>query len=119
VEKLRVIRNNKRYLRKLAVRRFMTMTLMVLVFLCASYVLYANRIERLNDVRTQLEAYEEELADIMLRQGFYENEIIRLEDDDFVAMLARQQYFRSLPHEIVFRIAEEEIDSSEEDTDGN
>jgi len=119
VEKLRVIRNNKRYLRKLAIRRFMTMILMVVVFVCASYVLYANRIQRLNDVTSQLEAYEAELADIMLRQGFYENQVIRLEDDEFVAMFARQHYFRSLPHEIVFRIAEEEVDSSIEDEDVN
>lgn len=119
MERLRVIRNNKRYLRKLAARRFITMSLMVFVFLCASYVLYASRIQRLNNVTEQLEIYEAELADIMLRQGFYENEIIRLQDDDYVAMLARGQHFRSLPHEMVFRIAEEEVDSSDEDVEGN
>jgi len=57
---------------------------------------------RLEEVRAELAAYQEEYADVMLRQGFYENQVIRLQDEDYIAMLARERHFMSLPNEIIF-----------------
>ena len=107
---LTVIRNNRQRLRKRNVRQLITIGVLLTVFIFSFYTLYASRISRLNDARYHLQRYEQELAEVMLRQGFYENEIIRLENDDYIAMLARGLYFRSLPHEIVFRIADSVVE---------
>jgi len=62
---------------------------------------------RLEEMQLELEAYRERHNEVLLRQGFYNNQILRLEDEDYVAMLARE-HLRSLPNEIVFRVIDSE-----------
>ena len=119
MRKFRVINNRKRRLRTFAARRFVTVSFIVAIFVVAGFTLYTDRIGRLARATELLESYEAEHANILLRQGFYLNEIIRLEDDDYIAMLAREQYFRSLPHEMVFIIGEMVTDEEIEEVEGN
>ena len=100
--KFRVIKNRKAYLRRRRIRRFLTLAIIVAVFGYAAHSTYANRMSRLEEVRAELAAYQEEYEELRLRQGFYLNQAIRLEDEDYIAMLAREQHFMSLPNEIVF-----------------
>lgn len=104
----RVIRNKKVYRRKLAVRRFVTMSLILGIFVFAGYTMYRNRMKHLEAAITQLAYDESRLSDVMLRQGYYLNEIVRLGDENYVAMLAREHLF-SLPHETVFIIEDVDV----------
>jgi len=78
------------------------LAIIVTVFVYAAHHTYANRMNRLEEVRAELAAYQEQYDEVMLRQGYYENQVIRLEDEDYIAMLARERHFMSLPNEIVF-----------------
>ena len=102
----RVIRNRKAHRRKLFARRFVTVSLILGLFVFAGYTMYNSRIERIKEATAQLEHYESRLADVMMRQGYYLNEIIRLGDEDYIAMLAREQHFLSMPNETVFIIGD-------------
>jgi len=69
--------------------------------------------KRLEEIRMERAVYEETLDEVLLRQGFYNNQIVRLKDEDYIAMLARE-YLRSLPNEIVFRVIGDEIETVDE-----
>jgi len=103
--KYRVIKNRKAHLRRRSIRRFLTLAIIVTIFAYVAHQTYAHRLNRLEETRAELAAYEAWYDEVMLRQGYYENQVIRLQDEDYVAMLAREQHFMSLPNEIVFRIA--------------
>ena len=102
-QQLRVIRNSRRR-RQRKTRRLLTMTVIITSFIYMTYSIHISRRAQLNEVRVELAHYQHELEEVMLRQGFYENQVIRLEDEDYIAMLARELYFRSLPNEIIFRL---------------
>jgi len=102
-QQLRVIRNSRRR-RQRKTRRLLTMMVIIGSFTYMTYSIYTSRRAQLHEVRVELAHYQRELDEVMLRQGFYENQVIRLEDEDYIAMLARERYFRSLPNEIIFRL---------------
>ena len=110
--KFKVIKNRKAHLRRRRIRRFLTLTTIVTIFAYAAHATYANRINRIEAARAELEAYQEQYDEVMLRQEFYLNQVTRLEDEDYIAMLARERHFRSLPNEIVFRIVDDSTLSS-------
>jgi len=111
--KYRVIKNRKAYLRRRSIRRFLSLAIIVTVFAYATYSTYLNRMKRLEEMRMELALYEEKHDEILLRQGFYNNQIVRLKDEDYIAMLARE-YLRSLPNEIVFRVIGDVIETADE-----
>lgn len=119
-QQLRMIRNSRRR-RQRRIRRLLVMTIIVASFTYMTFSIYITSRAQLNDVRVALDYYQRELDEVMLRQGFYQNQVIRLEDEDYVAMLARERYFRSLPNEIIFRLIEVEgsTDLSEFDYDAD
>ena len=104
--KFKVIKNRKAHLRRRRIRRFLTLAIIVGIFAYTAHTTYANRMLLLEEAQAALASYQEEHDEALLRHGFYSNQIIRLEDEDYVAMLARERYFWSLPNEIVFRIIE-------------
>ena len=110
--KFKVIKNRRAYLRRRRFRRFLTLATIVTIFAYAAHTTYAIRVNRLNSAREELASYQEKYDEIMLRQEFYENQVIRLEDEDYIAMLARERHFRALPNEIVFRFVDDSILSS-------
>lgn len=109
----RVIRNRKAYLRRRGIRRFLSLAIIITIFAYATYSTYLNRMKRLEEIRMERAVYEETLDEVLLRQGFYNNQIVRLKDEDYIAMLARE-YLRSLPNEIVFRVIGDEIETVDE-----
>ena len=117
--KFRVIKNRKAYFRRRRIRRFLTLAVIVTIFAYAAHSTYANRMNRLEEVRAELAAYQEEYADVMLRQGFYSNQVIRLKDEDYIAMLARERHFMSLPNEIIFTFRDADRSALSETTDEN
>ena len=123
--KYRVIKNRKAYLRRRRIRRFLTLAMIVMIFAYVAHRTYANQKNRLEVARAELAVYQERYDEVVLRQGYYENQVIRLQDEDYIAMLAREQHFMSLPNEIVFRIGNrstlslEIIDQSLSETERN
>lgn len=86
-------------------RRVLTMGVVLVSIITATVHMYSNRLDRLAEARSRLEQYEEEYARILARQEFYRSEVVKLNNEDYVAKLARQRHFKSLPGEILFRIS--------------
>ena len=101
---------------KIVARRTATISLIVGVFSFATYYLYSSRIARLDVAREQLLYYQELHEEMIMQHSFFGSEITKLMDEDYIAMLARGQYFKSLPGEIIFRISDVEEDEEVEDT---
>ena len=112
-QQLRVIRNSRRR-RQRKNRRLLMMAIIIASFTYMTYSIYTSRRAHLDEVRVELAHYQRELDEVMLRQGFYENQVIRLEDEGYIAMLARERYFRSLPNEIIFRLIDGVSESLED-----
>jgi len=108
----KVVRNRKAYLRRRKMRRFLTVMTIVIIFAYATHATYVNRVNQIEDALEELAAYEEQYEEVMLRQEFYLNQVIRLGDEDYIAMLARERHFMSLPDEIIFRFVNDSTNSS-------
>ncbi|MFK4996598.1 septum formation initiator family protein [Bacillus sp. N9] len=57
---------------------------------------------------------EESLAKLEKKQLTLENEIVKLNDDDYIAKLARSEYFLSEKGEIIFNIPDPKEEEEEE-----
>ena len=108
----KVVKNKKAYLRKRRMRRFLTLMTIVIIFAYATHVTYVNRMNKIEDALAELAEYKEQYDAIKLRQEFYLNQVIRLGDEDYIAMLARERHFMSLPNEIIFRFVNDSTNSS-------
>lgn len=53
---------------------------------------------------TEQKKLEEQLAELNNKQVLLEEEIVRLNDDEYIAKLARREYFLSKDNEIIFSI---------------
>jgi len=112
---LRVIKNRKAKIRRKRIRRFTTLGILAGIFSFAIYITYVNSNARLEHLRAELEYYQTIQNEVMLSQRYYLNQIVRLEDEEYIAMLARQRYRVSLPDETVFRIINVSSDDSSQD----
>lgn len=61
----------------------------------------------LQDKQDRKEAVEQELKQLENDQQRLEEEIVKLNDDDYIAMIARRDYFMSEDGETIFNIPEE------------
>ena len=50
---------------------------------------------------------DQELAELKKQQQILKEDIIKLNDDDYIAKLARKEYFFSENNEVIFKIPEE------------
>ena len=104
--KLTVIKQNRQRRRKLLYRRILTVSFVAGFFIISGMFMYSDRIRRLREAEAQFAQLQQQKEEILAQQEYYRSEISKLENEEFVAMLARQVYFKSLPHEILFRIGE-------------
>lgn len=102
----KVIKNRKAQLRRRNIRRVLTLAIIVGFFVYAGRVTHANRLSRLESARLELNHYRDVYEDVMLRQGFYRNQLIRLDDEAYVLKFARERHFWSLPGEVIFRFTD-------------
>jgi|GEM_PF-1905705 len=125
--KFKVIRNTRAQTRRRRTRNFFMLVTMSIFFAYTAYATYASRMQRLEEVQAERAAYEAHLDQIMLRQGYYSNQVVRLRDEDYIAMLARERHLMTLPNEILIRVVEDtfttteitdEYDENLSDTDG-
>ncbi|RST71147.1 septum formation initiator family protein [Siminovitchia acidinfaciens] len=93
--------------RKLLIRRlsvFLVFAVVVCTLLISTVI---SRESVLKAKEAEKARAEEKLAKLEKRQLILENEIVKLNDDEYIAKLARSEYFLSDKGEIIFNIPKE------------
>ncbi|MDF2855468.1 MAG: cell division protein [Neobacillus sp.] len=93
--------------RKLLLRRlsmFFVFAVVVSYFMISSYIHQTTTLDAKMVQKGQLD---KELADLQKKQRILKEDIIKLNDDDYIAKLARKEYFFSDNNEVIFTIPEE------------
>lgn len=116
------VRNADLHREKLARQRIGLRRRLAVFFIIASVVVISlvstifNQNERLAQKEAEKEKVLEQLEEIKKEQSLLKMEIKKLEDDEYVAKLARKEYFLSEDGEIIFTIPKEDkIDKKEND----
>ncbi|WP_227397272.1 FtsB family cell division protein [Jeotgalibacillus aurantiacus] len=95
--------HKKRLIRRLSV--FAVFAVIVSGLLISSMVSQASALEEKNAQKAQLE---EKIAELKVQEENLKNEIVKLNDDEYIAKLARRDYFLSDSGEIIFTIPEDQ-----------
>jgi cell division protein DivIC len=93
--------------RKRLIRRLTFFCLLVVVaayFMISTLVSQAASLEK---KEAEKERVQQELAELETKQEIFKEEIIKLNDDEYIAKLARRDYFLSEDNEIIFNIPED------------
>ncbi len=88
-------------------RRLIAFTILVLVI---SYGFISTLVSQNAKIEEKLQAkieLEKDLAHLKEEQIILEEEIVKLNDDEYIAKIARRDYFLSEEGEIIFKIADE------------
>jgi cell division protein DivIC len=96
-------RKRKVLIRRLAV--FFVITSIISVFMISTFISRTSALEEKLDEKEKLES---ELADLQKQQKLLEEEIVKLNDEEYIAKLARRDYFLSQEGEIIFNLPEKE-----------
>jgi len=107
-------RQRAQRLRILARRRIaVLLTFGLVACLCATFMLI-NQKNRLAEKQELKAAAEQHLAEVQNQQELLNLQIAKLEDDEYIAKLARKEYFLSEEGEIIFTIpTEDEVKKAE------
>jgi cell division protein DivIC len=100
-----ILSSNKR---KRVIRRlsfFLVITLIVGYSMTSSLISQSSVLEKKEAEKAKLE---QELAELKKQQVILDEEIIKLNDDEYIAKLARSEFFLSKEDEIIFTIPTEE-----------
>jgi len=79
------------------------MSFVVGIFAISGFFIYSERIKKLRESEVYLAQLQQEKDEILAQQDYYRSEIHKLENEDYIAMLARERYFKSLQNEVLFR----------------
>jgi cell division protein DivIC len=96
-------RKRKVLFRRLAV--FFVITSIISVAMISTFISRTSALETKLDEKERLET---ELADLQKQQKLLEEEIVKLNDEEYIAKLARRDYFLSQEGEIIFNLPESE-----------
>ncbi|HEY4554028.1 MAG TPA: septum formation initiator family protein [Bacillaceae bacterium] len=92
--------------RKLLYRR---LSVFLILTVAVSYLLISTLVSRnavLEAKKQERAKLEQKLATLEKKQSMLENEIVKLNDDEYIAKLARSEYFLSDKGEVIFNIPE-------------
>jgi len=110
----RKARHKKRLIRRLSF--FIVFAVVISGLLISSMVTRANVLEEKKAEKIQLE---EEMLSLKSNEKKLRNEIEKLNDDEYIAKLARRDYFLSDDGEIIFNIPEGDEATSDLDNEAN
>ncbi|MGE6261264.1 FtsB family cell division protein [Heyndrickxia sporothermodurans] len=102
--------------RKLLFRRlslFAVLTITISSVLISTFISRNNLLEEKKQEKVKLE---KKLAKLDKQQSLLRNEVIKLNDDEYIAKLARSEYFLSDDGEIIFNIPEPKEKDEEDDS---
>ncbi|MBS4221082.1 septum formation initiator family protein [Bacillus sp. FJAT-49711] len=94
--------------KKLLIRRlsiFLILTVALSYLIISTFIFRSDVLEAKKKEEAKLE---KALAELERKQSSLENEIVKLNDDDYIAKLARSEYFLSEKGEIIFNIPDPE-----------
>ncbi|MBA4538419.1 septum formation initiator family protein [Bacillus aquiflavi] len=100
--------------RKLLVRRLVAFFIFVTV---VSYIMVSTLISKAATIEAKKEEkvkLEKKLADLKIDQSILESEIEKLNDDEYLAKIARRDYFLSRENEIIFNLPLSEKEKEKE-----
>ncbi|WP_079504199.1 FtsB family cell division protein [Mesobacillus jeotgali] len=99
--------------RKLLFRRLAVFALFASII---SYLMISTFISQTADLdkkQAQRAQLEQKLASLQKKQEVLDEEIVKLNDDEYIAKLARKEYFLSEKNEIIFNLPKEKKDSQD------
>jgi cell division protein DivIC len=102
--------------RKRLIRRLTVFFLLVFTISGMLISTFLSRAEVLEQKKHEVEKMEEKLSALKKKQTVLEEEIVKLNDDDYIAKLARRDYFLSDEGEIIFNVPEAKKDKQEEES---
>ncbi|WP_062107758.1 FtsB family cell division protein [Bacillus niameyensis] len=100
--------------KKLLIRR---LTVFLLLTVALSYLVISSLISKssvLESMEKEKLNLEQTLTDLKKEQSMLENTIVKLNDDEYIAKLARSEYFLSKEGEIIFNLPDEKKDKDKE-----
>ena len=95
-------RKRKLVLRRLSV--FFVFASLLTYLMISSYISQTTKLESTLEQKQKLN---QQLADIKKQQTILKEDIVKLNDDDYIAKLARKEYFFSKKGEIIFNIPDD------------
>ncbi|WHX40695.1 septum formation initiator family protein [Mesobacillus sp. AQ2] len=101
-------RKRKLLFRRLAV--FALFASIISYLMISTFISQTAALEKKQEDKTQLE---QKLANLQKRQEILDEEIVKLNDDEYIAKLARKEYFLSEKNEIIFNLPKEKKDSQD------
>lgn len=88
-------------------RRALTLSVISGALVMLAYTSYTTRIEKINEAKQQLAQYEQQYKELIAQEEYYRAEISKLENEEYIAKLAREKYFKSEEGEIIFKLPED------------
>ncbi|WP_019157157.1 FtsB family cell division protein [Robertmurraya massiliosenegalensis] len=103
--------------RKLLIRRlsmFFVLASIVSYFMISTLISQASSLEEIKGEQQQLN---ETLAGLKKSETILKEEIVKLNDDEYIAKLARKDYFLSEEGEVIFNIPKEKEENKEKSSE--
>lgn len=100
--------------RKLLIRRlamFFVLASVISYFMISTLISQASSLE---EIKVEQQQLNEELAGLKKKEMILKEEIVKLNDDEYIAKLARKDYFLSEEGEVIFNISEEKEEKDSE-----
>ncbi|WP_433746136.1 FtsB family cell division protein [Falsibacillus pallidus] len=101
--------------RKLLIRR---LSVFALIAAAATWFMLSSLVsqkERLEEKRAEKAKVEQNLSQLKRKESILKDEIIKLNDPDYIAKLARSEYFLSDKGEIIFNIPDKKEDDEDKE----
>ncbi|MCM3575861.1 MULTISPECIES: FtsB family cell division protein [Mesobacillus] len=99
--------------RKLLFRRLAVFALFASVISYLMISTFISQSAALEKKQAEKEQLEQKLASLEKQQEILDEEIVKLNDDEYIAKLARKEYFLSEKNEIIFNLPKEKKDSQD------
>ncbi|RSD24491.1 FtsB family cell division protein [Mesobacillus subterraneus] len=99
--------------RKLLFRRLAVFALFASVISFLMISTFVSQSAALEKKQAEKERLEQKLASLQKQQEILDEEIVKLNDDEYIAKLARKEYFLSEKNEIIFNLPKEKKDSQD------
>ncbi|MEH7886619.1 septum formation initiator family protein [Bacillus sp. JJ1609] len=99
--------------RKLLFRRLAVFALFASVISYLMISTFISQSASLENKKADKEKLEQKLASLEKKQEILDEEIVKLNDDEYIAKLARKEYFLSEKNEIIFNLPKDKKDSQD------
>ena len=109
VKEIKSARKRKGLIKKLSF--LLVLALIITFFMVSTLLSQSSALEKKGANHDELK---EELASLKKKQEILNEEIVKLNDDEYIAKLARKEYFLSEGDEIIFNIPEMEKEKGSE-----